>query len=368
MRVAIIGGGLAGLISSIELTKKGVPCLLFERKKYPFHRVCGEYVSNEALPYLKKIGLYPEKYAPPHINRFLLSSVRGQSATMPLDLGGFGISRYAFDNFLFEEARACGVEFRLEAEVTDISFVDGKFQVTANADVVEADIVIGAYGKRSKLDITLQRDFVKKRSPYVGVKYHRVTDHPHDLVALHNFVGGYCGVGSVENNVTNICYLAERSAMQLHGGIEQLEEKVLFQNPLLKHIFQNSDPLESKPVVINEISFATKSPVENHILMTGDSAGMITPLCGNGMAMAIHSAQIVSGLVMKFFRNEISRQQLEQAYTKEWKSQFAFRLKTGRTIQKFFGNQSLSQFVVKLALNSPLISKMIIKNTHGKPF
>ena len=54
----------------------------------------------------------------------------------------------------------------------------------------------------------------------------------------------------------------------------------------------------------------------HHILMTGDAAGMITPLCGNGMAMAIHSAKIVSDLIIKHTRQEkFSRGQLEQQYT-----------------------------------------------------
>src|SRR6476659_3978963 len=52
--VAIIGGGLAGLSSAIELRMAGYNVILFEQEKYPFHKVCGEYISHE---YFNKINL-----------------------------------------------------------------------------------------------------------------------------------------------------------------------------------------------------------------------------------------------------------------------------------------------------------------------
>jgi flavin-dependent dehydrogenase len=51
--------------------------------------------------------------------------------------------------------------------------------------------------------------------------------------------------------------------------------------------------------------------------MVGDSVGMIHPLCGNGMAMAIHSAKILSELLGDFFRKIESRAALEKKYTED---------------------------------------------------
>jgi flavin-dependent dehydrogenase len=367
-KVAIVGGGLAGLISGIELSKKGVPCHLFERKSYPFHRVCGEYVSNEAVPYLKRLGIYPEEFSPARIDTFTLSSISGQFATLPLDLGGFGISRYSFDSFLCNAAKKSGVEVQTDTEVGNISFCDEKFLIKTHSAEYESDVIIGAYGKRSKLDVTLNRDFIRKRSPYIGVKYHIRSDHPKNTVALHNFRGGYCGVSAIENGLTNLCYLAERKRLQHEGTIHALERNALCENPRLRNIFDNSEFTDGKPIVINEISFETKSSVDNHILMVGDCAGMITPLCGNGMAMAIHSAKIASDLTYQFASGKITRQQMEMAYRRQWGKEFSFRLKAGRMIQRFFGSPRLSDTLVRIAMNSKMISSQIIKNTHGRPF
>ena len=91
--IIIIGGGLAGLVSSIQLSKGGKKVLLIEKKKYPFHRVCGEYISNETRPFLESIGLDFNKLSVKEISKFQFTSPSGRILETDLDLGGFGISR-----------------------------------------------------------------------------------------------------------------------------------------------------------------------------------------------------------------------------------------------------------------------------------
>lgn len=367
-RVIIVGGGLGGLVSSILLAHAGIPCRVIEKKSYPFHRVCGEYISNEAVPFLRSEGLYPEQFHPPQINQFQLSSATGRQAKMNLDLGGFGISRFTFDNFLYEKAKNAGVEFILNTEVTDVLFENGEFKVQSEKQTYEADLVLGAFGKRSKLDLKFQRSFIKKRSPYIAVKYHIKTDHPDNLIALHNFEGGYCGISNIEEGKTNLCYLSHRDNLRLSGNVELMEQQILYKNPLLKFIFNNSDFVFEKPEIINEISFETKSPVDNHILMIGDAAGMIAPLCGNGMAMAIHSAKLVTALCLEFCNEKKTRSEVEQLYFSEWRKLFATRLLKGREIQRLFGNKIVSNVAVNLALYVKPVAHFLIRNTHGDIF
>jgi flavin-dependent dehydrogenase len=186
-KVSIIGGGLSGLVTSLQLARAGIAVEVFEKKKYPFHRVCGEYISLETLPFLKSLSVYPDKFNPPEINRLQLTSVNGKSVTLPLDLGGFGISRYSFDHYLFERAKQEGVIFHENMEVERVHFKDERFKLHTAEKSFDSDVVIGSFGKRSKLDVQLKRGFIKKRSPYLGVKYHIQTDHPQNLIALHNF-------------------------------------------------------------------------------------------------------------------------------------------------------------------------------------
>jgi menaquinone-9 beta-reductase len=366
--VVIVGGGLAGLISGIQLARAGISCTVIEKKSYPLHRVRGEYISNEASHFLKQNHLYPDEFSPPIINQFQLSSVTGEQAIIPLKMGGFGISRFSFDHFLFQQALKEGIQVMVNTEVDGIIFHGGKFTINTQVKDFECDLVIGSFGKRSKLDVFLKRPFIKKRSPFTGIKYHIKTNHLSNRISLHNFQGGYCGVSNVENGITNLCYLTAREQLRNYGTIQELEKEVLCHNPLLREIIIHSEFLFDKPEVINEISFESKAPVENGILMVGDAAGMIAPLCGNGMAMAIHSAKIASELSVLFCRGEIGRDELEKRYSFEWKRKFQNRLWRGRQIQRLFGNKFLSEISVNLLLHSQPLANAIVKSTHGDFF
>ncbi len=369
-KICVVGGGLAGLVASIHLQRAGIHCHVIEKRTYPFHRVCGEYISNEVLPYLKSLGIDLAELRPSRISQFQLTSVNGNTATLPLDLGGFGVSRYQLDYFLFQKATCLGVEFSLNTECEKITFHDDNFTVQTNKGERSVDLVIGSFGKRSKLDVHLNRSFIQKRSPYLGVKYHiRLNNYPANQIALHNFQNGYCGISCVEDEIVNLCYLTHRKNVKTHGNIRAMEEAVLFQNPYLREIFGTAKFLFDKPETINEISFETKSPVVQHILMAGDAAGMITPLCGNGMAMAIHSAKILSEHILQYCRvGGSSRNQLEKDYSNSWGKLFAKRLWTGRQIQRLFGDVWTSNLAVNLALHAPRIANSLIKRTHGEPF
>jgi menaquinone-9 beta-reductase len=367
-QVIIIGGGLSGLVAANCLAKANVPVILIEKKEYPFHRVCGEYISNETIPFLKSLDLFPAQFNPPSITRLQLTSVNGRAADLALDLGGFGISRYTFDYFLYEKAKQRGVIFYLNTEVDSVRFDESKFEVKTKDKTFYADVAIGSFGKRSKMDVSLQRSFIQKHSPYVGVKYHIRTQHPNDLIALHNFKDGYCGISNIEDGKSTLCYLTHRNNVKQFGNIKAMEEEVLYKNPFLKSIFTNSEFLYPKPEVINEISFETKSPIDNHILMSGDAAGMITPLCGNGMAMAIHSAKVVSELVIAFSEDKITREQLEKQYHEKWNSLFANRLWAGRQIQNLFGSEWTSNLAVNLARYSKPVANFLVGKTHGDIF
>lgn len=369
-KVIIVGGGLAGLTAGITFAKNGIKSILIEKKHYPFHRVCGEYISNEVVPFLKRMDLYPDQYSPTQLNRFLLSDIKGKTAEIMLPMGGFGISRYEMDHFLYQKALTLGVDVRCGAEVTDVIFKDDHFKVDLKkGDSLNADFVINAYGKRSKLDKTFNREFIEKKSPFLGVKYHAYLDYPNDLIGLYNFPGGYCGVSRVEKDMVNICYLSRKENLTDHGSIPEMQEAVLHQNPLLKNILCHSEFLREKPEVINEISFEQKQSVENHMLMAGDTAGLITPLCGNGMAMAIHAGYISASIVTEYYEGKISsREEIERKYEKLWHQHFAKRLWYGRKSQNLFGHSFRSGLAVNLISQFPAMAKAIVRQTHGEVF
>ena len=365
--ITIVGGGLAGLTAAIHLSKIGLKVVLIEKNEYPKHKVCGEYISNEILPYLNWVSIDVSELNPTQISKLDFSTVDGKRIQCNLPLGGFGVSRYALDNFLYTKAVQNGCEI-IKDTVEHISYENDFFTVSISSNrKITSEIVIGAFGKRSNLDQKLKREFVAKKSHWLAIKAHYSGNFPNDLVGLHNFEGGYCGVSKVENNVLNICYLASYASFKKYKNIEGFQNEVVTKNPHLKSIFDSCTMLFEAPLTISQVSFDKKSLVENHVLMIGDTAGLIHPLCGNGMAMAIHSAKIISELIEKFKNNEVkTRNELEKRYIEKWNTNFKKRLSVGRFLAFLLQNKLISNVLMKIMIKFPSLLPIIIKSTHGK--
>ena len=370
--VIIAGGGLAGLTAAILLSRKK-KVLLIEKKSYPFHKVCGEYVSNEVLSFLRSLGFDPSEYGASCITKLRISTPYGKNIYCELDTGGFGLSRFVMDHAIFGLAVANGVEVLQGTKVTNISFFQNQFEVKTNSEqYFTSPLLIGSYGKRDALDKKFNRDFIQSRTGYMAVKYHIKTDYPVDEIGLDNFRNGYCGIVKIEDNKYNLCYLYKRQKQYNFSTVRELEETILFKNPVIRNIFSNSEFISDEPEVINEISFASKKPVEDHVFMCGDSAGLITPLCGNGMSMAIHSAKLLCDLILKASSSkqvftDSQRNILEEDYEKIWNANFSKRLFLGRTLQKLFGSPAITGLAIRSLHAIPKAERWLIANTHGKP-
>lgn len=367
IQVAIIGGGLAGLTAAIHLLQKGYKVTVFEKNAYPKHKVCGEFISNEVVPYWQQLGINLQDLKPTTITNTIISIPSGKKLEAVLPMGGFGISRFTLDHYLSNQVVQLGGTI-IQTNIEHIAFQENYFLLKTNEGQTYTSLItLGCYGKRSNLDIHLKRDFIQKKSPWLAVKAHYLGDFPNDLVALHNFEGGYCGVSKVENDRINICYLVQYEVFKKYKNIDEFQSIVLHQNPNLKRILEQSKMVFDRPLTISQISFEKKAQVENHLLMLGDTAGLIHPLCGNGMAMAIHSAKIASECVVSFLEGKQTREEMEENYIFQWKFHFQKRLQTGKQLSKLLLNQFLSRILMKLLLTFPKLLPLIIRRTHGKP-
>jgi len=378
--IVITGGGLAGLSLSIQLARAGHSVALLEKETYPFNKVCGEYISLESWNFLEELGLPLSDWNLPIIRRLLLSSPDGDHIEHSLPLGGFGISRYKIDAALAAIARSSGVHLYESTKVKDIRFERSLFHIRSSAGDLQARVACGAFGKRSNLDIKWKRPFIRQRDPglnnYIGVKYHirpnpdsETALFPADLIALHNFRDGYCGLSKIEDDRYCLCYLTTAKNLRMNdNSILLMEKNILRQNPFLEKVFSSAERLFDQPLTISQISFERKSQVEDHVLLVGDAAGMITPLSGNGMSMALHGSKIAFRCIDAFLRGQTARHEMEQEYTDQWNRQFGRRLWMGRLLQRFFGSEPRTNFLIHSLRPFPKLVAFLIRQTHGQPF
>lgn len=371
--IGIIGGGLAGLSLAILSADAGYKTVLFEKEDYPFHKVCGEYISFESYDFLMQLGLPLHEWNLPAIKKLQVSDVQGNAYNFPLDLGGFGVSRYKIDNALYQLAQKKNVQVYTNTKVNDVVFENDVHIIKTNNKNISAKAVAGSFGKRSNLDIKWKRSFTNKKTGklnnYIGIKYHVRLSHAKDQIALHNFKNGYCGVSAIEDDMYCLCYLTTADNLSSNNNsIDAMQQNILYKNPLLKDIFCKARFLYNAPVTISQISFQKKTQTENHVLMPGDAAGMITPLCGNGMSMAMHGALLAFTQMHLFLQQKITRNKMEADYINNWKMHFSSRLTMGRIVQRLMGNNFSTSVFLKIMKAIPALSKQIIRSTHGETF
>ncbi|WP_025761479.1 NAD(P)/FAD-dependent oxidoreductase [Dyadobacter tibetensis] len=369
---AVIGGGLAGLCTAIQLARRGKEVILFEKNMYPFHKVCGEYVSMESWDFLISLGVPLNDWSLPRIQSLRISSPSGFTLDHRLRLGGFGLSRFKLDAYLYQLAIENGVKVIQQCKVNDVTDTGANFLVKSSQGVVAARVVCGAYGKYIPSFVQTWDDHSEKiidQDNYIAVKYHLRTDVPADRIELHNFKGGYCGVSQVEDGIFCLCYLTKAKNLKANqNNIAQMEATILDENPYLSKLFSNSDFLYEQPLVVSNIKFHKRQAAVGALFQAGDAAGTISPLCGNGMSMAMRSSKILVAHLLSSLDGPHSLRQSKEAYQAEWNRIFGSRIQTGIWLQRLFGKPLLTEIAVRsLSLMPSLVSKLVRK-THGLPF
>jgi flavin-dependent dehydrogenase len=366
---AVIGGGVAGLCLSIQLAEAGFAVVLFEKNTYPFHKLCGEYISMESWDFLVRLGLPLPDLALPVINELGISSESGFMLEHQLRKGGFGISRYTLDHQLSMIARRKGVVLIENCRVTGVK-EGAKCTVETTQGQVTVDVVCGSYGKYTPAFIHERSGYGKQAGgeagQFIGVKYHVRCDLPANRIELHNFTGGYCGISKVDQDWYCLCYLTTVKNLLEHGkDIRQMEKNVLHKNPYLKNYFLTSEFVRTEPLVISNIGFSKKQTSVNGILLLGDAAGSITPLCGNGMSIGIRASKLLAGELVGYFHREKTKEQALADYRLAWNKAFEMRIKTGYYLQHLFGKRSTTDAALKFLNHFPPLMSRLVSLTHG---
>ncbi len=366
--VAIVGGGIAGLSLSIDMKKRGYKVTIIEKGTYPRHKVCGEYISMESHGYLQKICPTISSLDLPMINNFKLTTGSNKEFKTTLDLGGFGISRYLLEELLFKEAKKQGVEFMLNTKAQDINFDFNKniYTIKTNSRNINSFLVCNSTGRKSNLKTARMKNI---GTNYVGVKYHIKMKRKPNLIEIHNFQGGYCGISNIEEGKSCICYIVNSKYLnKVNNSIPELENTFLFKNSNIEKIFTTAEFVFKEPITVSGINFLIKEPVTDDSFSLGDAAGSMAPIIGNGMSMALRSAFVLANNMDQYFSKEITKKQLVTHYTQFWNKEFSTRIKLSRYLQHLSEYSFLTNRAIELFNLFPSLAKGVIRQTHGNPF
>ncbi|MBL7706199.1 MAG: NAD(P)/FAD-dependent oxidoreductase [Taibaiella sp.] len=363
----IIGGGISGLSLAVYLAQSGAQVAVIEKKHYPQHKVCGEYISTESLGFLERLGLDLRDLCLPYMSGLKVSSPLGITVKGPLSIGGMGLSRYALDHKLYQLALENGVLLYTDTTARAIDFKEELFTIQLPQDTLSAKTLVGAYGKNSNIDTVL--DNQQLASEYIALKYHiRHAGFDPTTVELHSFPGGYCGMSAIEEGLVNMSCICKKSVFKKYNSIPALESKVLAQNPYLKRYFEEAEFVLDKPLTISKLHFRINTPVKDHVLLIGDAAGNIAPLSGNGMSIGLSSALLAGTALLDYLAGKTDRPAMEQKYRQQYYQHFSKRIRVARWVHSLLGKKYLTDAGIALTRLFPFLLKLFSKPIHGKPF
>jgi menaquinone-9 beta-reductase len=323
--VAIVGAGPGGSTLAALLARRGYSVALIDRDAFPRDKLCGEFLSYDALPIIEALGVDLE--GAPEI---MHCRVVGRHRTYAFDFPhpARGVSRMLLDDALYRCAVAAGAQ-----PVTGMATAVSHDSVTFEGGTVRARVVAGAWGRWGRFDQQLERAFVRDRSHRnFGFKRHYRGDGAKGVIELYSFANGYLGVNDVEGGITNICGLVHARRLQGHKGRwDAFVETIRAEEQPLDAMYARYAPAQDGFLSSDPVIFRARSAVEEGIFMIGDASGVIDPLTGNGMAMALQSALVAAPFIAEAL-NSSDRNTIEDRYRTRHAALFGHRIAWSRRV------------------------------------
>ena len=371
--VLVIGAGPGGCAAAHTLRQAGWRVILAERRTYPVDKLCGEFLSPEGLECLARLGLATPLQSGifPTIDRVLLSSVAGRCRQECLPAAGLGCSRRVLDQLLLERVRSAGVEV---VEGLRIRTVEGDFERgfrlqglgSGGVQQFNARLVVGAYGKNGGLKRSSAQDRSGKGKGLMALKLHLCGGELAGRVELHSFPGGYAGLCQVEGGRVNLCLLTRVEAFREGGGQPgRFAEKIMQQNPLLARRLQEFAPDWEDVLALGNLEFGPFCLESGGVVRVGDAAASISPLCGDGMAMALRAAELLGPMADGFLAGQCTGAQLLSIYQRCWQKEFRLRLRLGRLLQNVLLRSGWTRALLATLDYMPGLGQGLIRWTRG---
>lgn len=369
--VIIVGAGLAGSGAAAHLASRGWDVLLLERDHFPRHKVCGEFLSPESQHSLQVLGLFDAVKAaqPIDLKGAEISVANGSHLEVDLPGIAWGLSRYALDQALAQAAVVKGADLWQGAVVQNVQPSNRYVQVQGRREgqrfQVEARLAIIASGRSGSANLPPET-LVQARNSWrncVGVKAHYTNVDMPNRVELALYPRGYIGINPVEGGRANVCLLVQADSFQ-RSAMAELTSAVQ-QTRLSERLTAASICIDSMCTVANVDTQRKPEPIWRDMACIGDVAAMIPPLCGDGMAMALHSAQLLTPLADRHLSGELSQADYLSQYREVWHQAFRVRLRVGQNLQKLLSIPLVGNGLLHVGRQVPALADYFGRVTRG---
>ena len=354
--IIVAGGGPAGSATALRLARAGSAVTMLERRLYPRHKPCAEYMSPGVVAQLHRLGVAAavERAAGTRLDGFTVYTARAtfsaRFARAPAGRApryGLGIPRVAMDSILAEKAAEAGVDVRQGVRVIDLVRERGavagvRTLCDGRIEELRAPLVIGADGIRSV--VARRLDALELRQ---GMERIALVAHLEGIAGLstlgemHLGRAGYCGVAPLGDGIANVAMVVRQSAApRLRGRVVAFFWEELAALPHLAARVRQARIV--RPVMtIGPLSFRARRLSTDGALLVGDAGGFYDPFTGQGVYRALVSAAIaarVAGAALA--AGDVSAERLA-AYDRRRRTAFRANHAVEWLVQRFIGSPTL---------------------------
>jgi flavin-dependent dehydrogenase len=371
--VAVLGAGIAGSSLAKSLADRGWETVLFDRKQFPRHKVCGEFLSPESQSMLNTLGLrgLVESLQPSLINRTRLIFNYGDALEIPLPGIALGVSRYTLDSTLHSAALNSGVHVQTGTRVTSVYPNDRGYTIETKQGEerkkYHVRAVIAAWGANYRSVLPGHSPNGTVKNTYIGVKSHFRRIEMEPVVELYFFDGGYLGISPIEGGLVNVAALLKRKAFRNNEKtISGLIDAACRRNPKLYQNLANAVSVPGTQAAVAPVELNRKPLAWDLIPHVGDASLMIPPLCGDGMSMALRSVQLCAPLADSYLSGVISLSRWQHEYSQSIQREFKGPLQWGRLLQWLVGVPILPRLLLSAAHLTPRLAYGLVQATRLK--
>lgn len=296
----VIGGGPAGSMLAMRLAAAGREVVLLEKERGPHDKVCGEFLSREAVEYLRQAGIEPLDLGACAI-QYVRLHARRKIVGAELPFTALSLSRRVMDEVLLAKAEGAGCVVRRGSFVEKMHAAGNRWWVGLRGGrTIDAKTVFLATGKH---DLNGWERGRGSQNDLIGFKMHwRLA--PAQMTTLGGvmelflFRGGYGGLSLVEGNTANLCLVVRKNRLRQLGGWAHLQRAILAEVRGMRERLRDGEPCWTKPLAISSIPYGYSCGSPGGVWRVGDQAAVIPSFTGDGMSIALHSAALAAEMYL----------------------------------------------------------------------